>query len=85
LNGVLTTFNEGGLCRQALRYWISNGWVVVAPYSPLVAIAGPAFTRDLTLQRFCGQVEAQARDSAAELETEPPAAAQPEGGEEKAE
>ena len=85
MNGVLTTFNEGGLCRQALRYWVSNGWVVVAPYSPLVAMAGPAFTPELTLRRFCGQVEAEAGDSAAALESGPPAAAQPERTEEKAE
>ena len=57
LNAVLTTLNEGGLCRQAVRYWTQSGWIVVAPSTPLVALAGPAFDRGLTLSDFCGEIE----------------------------
>jgi len=55
LNGVLVTLNDGGLCRLALSHWLSAGWIVVAPHSPLVAMAGPTLTPDLTLRAFCGQ------------------------------
>lgn len=55
LNGVLTTLNDGGLCRDVLRHWLSSQWIVVAPHSPLLAIAGPGFSRDLTLREFCGE------------------------------
>jgi len=57
LNGLLTTLNDSSLCREALRYWLTREWVVVARFSPLVALAGPSFTRDLTLHAFCGEVE----------------------------
>jgi hypothetical protein len=68
LNAVLATFNDGSLCREALRFWLHKEWIVVAPFSPLVALAGPAFTRALTLHTFCGQVEEAG-----------PAAGEPEG------
>jgi hypothetical protein len=55
LNGVLATFNDGELSRDALGYWLERGWVVRAPSSALSALAGPAFSRELTLQEFCGQ------------------------------
>lgn len=55
LNAVLVTLNEGGLCREALRHWLLKEWIVVAPHSPLTAMTGPAFTRDLTLRAFCGE------------------------------
>ena len=54
LNAVLTTLNEGGLCREAVARWVGAGWIAVAPNSPLVALAGPALSRDVTLSRFCG-------------------------------
>jgi hypothetical protein len=57
LNAVLTTLNEGGLCREAVRHWTRNGWIVIAPNTPLVALAGPAFDRALTLEDFCGEAE----------------------------
>jgi len=57
LNGLLTTLNDGSLCREALHFWLQREWVVVAPFSPLVALAGPSFTRDLTLHAFCGESE----------------------------
>jgi hypothetical protein len=57
LNAVLTTFNDGSLCREALRFWLCKEWIVVAPFSPLVALAGPGFTRELTLHAFCGETE----------------------------
>ena len=57
LNAVLTTLNEGGLCREAVRHWTRNGWIVVAPNTPLLALTGPAFDRDLTLSDFCGEIE----------------------------
>lgn len=56
LNGVLTTLNESGLCREALDYWVGRGWIAIAPNQPLVALAGPSFDRSLTLRRFCGEV-----------------------------
>jgi hypothetical protein len=57
LNAVLTTLNESGLCREALRHWTSNGWIVVAPNTPLLALTGPAFDRAMTLADFCGEID----------------------------
>jgi len=57
LNAVLTTLNESGLCRQALDHWVAQGWIVPAPNSPLIALRGPAFARELNLQEFCGELE----------------------------
>ncbi|MEP6994778.1 MAG: hypothetical protein ABI968_09680 [Acidobacteriota bacterium] len=54
LNAVLTTLNESGLCREAVNHWVGNGWIVLAPDSPIVALVGSAFDRKLTLRRFCG-------------------------------
>ncbi len=56
LNAVLTTLNEGGLCRQAVDHWLGNGWIVLAPDSPITALVGPEFDRTLTLRYFCGDV-----------------------------
>jgi len=55
LNGLLATLNDGSLCREVLRFWLTKEWIVVAPFSPLVALAGPSFTRELTLHAFCGE------------------------------
>jgi hypothetical protein len=55
LNALLSTLNDGALVREALGHWIGNGWIAVAPHSPLLALAGPAFTRKITLAQFCGQ------------------------------
>jgi hypothetical protein len=57
LNAVLTTLNESGLCRQAVNHWVGHGWIVPAPNSPLIALRGPEFGRDLTLHDFCGDFE----------------------------
>jgi hypothetical protein len=57
LNAVLTTLNEGGLCREAVRHWTENGWIVLAPNTPLLALTGPAFQRELTLSEFCSEIE----------------------------
>jgi hypothetical protein len=57
LNGVLTTFNDTDLCRDALDYWLDRQWIVRAPSSPLSALVGPAFSRELTLHEFCGEEE----------------------------
>ena len=51
----MATLNEGSLCREALTYWLEKGWIVVAPHSPLLALRGDAFSRDLTLREFCGE------------------------------
>jgi hypothetical protein len=67
---VLVTLNDGTLCRLALSHWLSAGWIVVAPHSPLVAMAGPTLTSDLTLRAFCGEAAA---GEAENLEEEPPA------------
>jgi hypothetical protein len=55
LNGVLATLNDGELCRDALGYWLEREWIVRAPSSPLNALTGPAFSRDLTVREFCGE------------------------------
>ena len=78
LNGLLTTLNDGSLCREALHYWLQREWVVVAPFSPLVALAGPSFTRDLTLHAFCGESEWELASDTQEVEE----AAAPPGQEE---
>lgn len=57
LNAVLTTLNESGLCRQAVDHWVGQGWIVTAPNSPLIALRGPEFARDLSLHDFCGDFE----------------------------
>ncbi len=57
LNAVLTTLNESGLCRETVRHWTQNGWIVLAPNTPLLALTGPAFDRDLTLSEFCSEIE----------------------------
>jgi hypothetical protein len=57
LNGVMSTLNDGNLCRQAQDYWVEQGWVVVSPSTPLHALAGPRFSRELSLKRFCGMPE----------------------------
>lgn len=59
LNAVLTTLNDGSLVRETLGHWVENGWISVAPDSPLQALAGPAFSRSLTLEQFCGGAAAR--------------------------
>jgi len=59
LNGVMATLNDAGLCRETLEHWKENGWVSVARATPLVALRGGAFSRDLTLRRFCGEAEVE--------------------------
>ena len=54
LNGVFSTLNEGGLCREALAYWTGRRWVVVAPHSPLLALRGDELHRGIGLHEFCG-------------------------------
>ena len=44
LNAVITTLNEGGLCREALRHWTESGWIVVSPNTPLIALYDAAAT-----------------------------------------
>jgi len=55
LNGMLATFNDGELVREALAYWLDHEWITKAPNSPLTALVGPAWTRELTVGRFCGE------------------------------
>jgi hypothetical protein len=55
LNGLLATLNDGELCREALDYWLDKEWIVHAPNSPLTALVGPAYSRELTVEQFCGQ------------------------------
>jgi len=59
LNAVMATFNDGSLCREAQAYWVERGWVVVSPSTPLHALAGPQFTREVSLRSFCGEPEGQ--------------------------
>ena len=62
VNAVMSTLNEVGLCREAMAYWLGNGWIVLAPNSPIVALTGPGFSRGLTLRDFCGDVDGDAAD-----------------------
>jgi len=55
LNAVLTTLNEGGLCREAVDRWTKAGWIVLAPNQPTVALAGPGFVPEIGLRAFCGE------------------------------
>jgi hypothetical protein len=57
LNGMLATLNDGELCREALAYWLDHEWITRAPNSPMTALVGPAYSRALTVQEFCGQPE----------------------------
>lgn len=68
LNGVLTTLNEGGLCREAVEWWTGKGWIVLAPNQPTIALAGPGFRPQLGLRTFCGEVA----EEAGEEPEEPP-------------
>ena len=56
LNAVLTTLNEGGLCREAVERWTGAGWIVLAPNQPTVALAGPGFVPEIGLRAFCGEL-----------------------------
>jgi hypothetical protein len=56
LNAVLTTLNEGGLCREVVERWTGKGWIVLAPDQPTLALAGPEFAPQLGLRRFCGEM-----------------------------
>jgi hypothetical protein len=75
LNAVMTTLNDGALCRETLEHWKENGWVAVARSMPLIAVSGKRFSRDLTLREFCGEV---GREVPPEGGTEASAAAQTE-------
>jgi hypothetical protein len=54
---MLAILNDGELCREALAYWLDHEWITVAPNSPLTALVGPAYSRELTLHRFCGETD----------------------------
>ncbi len=70
LNAVLTTLNEGGLCREAVDYWTDKGWILLAPSQPTVALAGPEFVPQLTLRVFCGESAEGGDDAFAAMEEE---------------
>jgi hypothetical protein len=57
LNGVLATLNDGQLVRETLAYWLDNEWITQAPSSPVTALVGPNYSRELTVRRFCGEEE----------------------------
>ena len=82
LNGVLATFNDTDLCRDALEFWLERGWLVRAPTSPLTALVGPAFSRELTLHEFCGE-EPEVWEAVVE-EAVPPSPEPPAGRSEEA-
>ena len=66
LNAVLTTLNESGLCRTAVRHWTDRGWIVAAPNTPLLALKGPGFDRELSLRDFCGETAEEEYEDAVE-------------------
>ena len=79
LNAVMTTLNEGGLCRETLEHWKENGWVEVDRATPLVALTGKRFSRDLTLGEFCGL--SRPEEPAEEPDAAPPASEEERGDE----
>jgi glycerol-3-phosphate dehydrogenase len=70
LNAVMTTLNEGGLCRETLDYWMARGWISVSPSTPLHALAGPNFSREIALREFCGEEVGRPSGESAETEVE---------------
>jgi hypothetical protein len=66
LNGVLTTLNDTDLCREAVDHWLERGWIVRAPSSALSALAGPNFSRELTVREFCGEEREDEEDEVEE-------------------
>jgi hypothetical protein len=62
LNAVLTTLNEGGLCREAVERWTEAGWIVLAPNQPTVALVGPDFVPEIGLRVFCGETAEEEDD-----------------------
>ena len=64
LNAVLTTLNEGGLCREAVDRWTEAGWIVLAPNQPTIALAGPGFVPEIGLRAFCGEPAQSENDEA---------------------
>lgn len=73
LNGVLTTLNDTELCREALDHWLERGWIVRAPSSAVTALAGPRFSRKLTVREFCGEErEEEEEEETGEVSPLPP-------------
>jgi hypothetical protein len=58
-NALASTLNDGSLSRESLQYWTGRGWIVIAPDTPMVALAGPRFDPRLTLAEFCGAPRAE--------------------------
>jgi len=51
-------------------HWVGQGWIVPAPNSPLIALRGPEFARELSLHDFCGELEEAAEAAPPTDETE---------------
>jgi hypothetical protein len=79
LNGVLATLNDGQLVREALAYWLDNEWITQAPSSPVTALVGPNYSRELTVRRFCGEEEEEAELGEATPDTPPSSQKEGEG------
>jgi hypothetical protein len=71
LNAVLVTLNDGSLCRESVGHWVLQGWIAIAPHSPLTALTGPLFRRDLTLGEFCGRTPEGEPEPPPEQDSEP--------------
>ncbi len=70
LNAVLTTLNEGGLCREAVERWTEAGWIVLAPQPADDRAGGPALRpRD----RPEGVLREVAEDEGGDVPSGPPA------------
>src|SRR5262249_35407609 len=81
LNAVMTTLNEGGLCRETLEHWKENGWVEGARATPVGAPAGKGFSRDVTLGEFCGREHAHETAEDSETDAASPATEEESGDE----
>lgn len=74
LTNLCATLNDGSLVRETLDLWTRQGWIVVARSTPLQALAGPSFSRDLPLERFCAAGAAAGSPDGSEERAEAPPA-----------
>jgi hypothetical protein len=52
-------FGEGSLCLAAEQYWLDQGWVQRDPGAATRFLAGPQFSRELSVAEFAGSPESR--------------------------
>jgi len=55
LSAVGAAVGDAALFSELVGLWIARGWATRSPSSPMYALAGPAFSPDLSLRDFCGE------------------------------